>query len=171
MFRRIVRMATPMVAATALLILPALAATAHADGLVVAGPWVRFAPPIIKVHAAYFTIANHGTNSRDLVGVESPAYARADIHVSRNVDGVASMEHVAQVSVAPGKSIEFKPGGFHVMLMGAKAPLIDGATVPLVLIFADGEKLKVDAVVKKGMEMPGSAGHHQHDAHPNHMGN
>jgi copper(I)-binding protein len=151
----------------------ALAApAARAEGLMIMDPWVRFAPAIIKVHAAYFTISNHGTKPRDLIGVESPAYARSDMHISRNVDGVATMEHIAQVTIAPHKSITFKPGGLHVMLMDAKAPLVDGATVPLVLIFADGEKMKVDAVVKKGMGMDmAPSGHHQHDAHPPHMGN
>ena len=37
----------------------------------------------------------------------------------------------------PGKTVELKPGGYHVMLMALKAPLKEGDAVPVTLTFKD----------------------------------
>jgi copper(I)-binding protein len=38
-----------------------------------------------------------------------------------------------------GKTVELKPGGYHVMLMDLKGPLARDSTVPLTLVFKDAK--------------------------------
>jgi periplasmic copper chaperone A len=48
--------------------------------------------------------------------------------------------------VPAGKTVELKPGGYHVMLMGLVAPLKEGETVPVTLTFKakDGKTQTVE---------------------------
>ncbi|MGI9386779.1 MAG: copper chaperone PCu(A)C [Methyloligellaceae bacterium] len=123
------------------------------DGLKISKPWVRLAPPNMKAHAAYFTLENTTGSNRFLVSVESGSYDRAELHMSRMTDGIATMSRVEQVDLAPRTSAAFEPSGLHVMLIGPKSPQVEGAKVPLMLLFRNGEKVSVDAIVKKSQPM------------------
>ena len=53
-----------------------------------------------------------------------------------------------------------KPGGVHVMLTGLREPLSQGATLPLVLTFANGRQARIDAEIRRiGAQAPD----HHHD--------
>ena len=56
-----------------------------------------------------------------------------------------------------GKSVELKPGGYHVMLMDLKAALPKDTTVPLTLLFRDakGVESKVELKVPVAAVAPG----------------
>jgi hypothetical protein len=47
-----------------------------------------------------------------------------------------------------GKTVELKPGGFHVMLMDLKAPLAKDASVALTLVFKDAKGVESKVEVK-----------------------
>lgn len=132
----------PALALLALLPLAAAAGELRATGAV-----VPLAPPGAMVHAAYFTLTNAGAAPRLLVGVRAEGYAAAHLHRSTESGGVVTMSAVAIVEIGPGRSVDFAPGGLHVMLMRPAAPLAEGASVPLVLEFADGTLLQVAATV------------------------
>lgn len=119
------------------------------SGVTVSGTWVRFAPPNMKAHAAYFMIKNNSDKERILVGAESLAYNKAEFHLSRMKNGIAMMERQEKVKVPPGKTVEFKSGGLHIMLFAAKQPHVEGDKVPITLIFQNGKRLSVEAIVKK----------------------
>jgi copper(I)-binding protein len=124
------------------------AQTARADdGLTISDAWVRMAPAAIKTHGGYFTITNHGSEARELVGAASDNYEAVELHVSRIQNGVATMERVESVEIPAGGKAEFKPGGLHLMLMGAKKPLEKDGMVPIRLIFRSGATLDVHAMV------------------------
>lgn len=124
---------------------------AHAgEMLKVSDAWVRLAPPKMKAHAGYFKIENHGATERVLVGVETPSYAKAEMHVSGMKDGMMMMQRLEQVAIAPGKSAEFKTGGAHIMLVGPKTPQVAGEKIPLTLKFQNGETLLVELLIAKG---------------------
>src|SRR5580693_8003606 len=48
----------------------------------------------------------------------------------------------------PGATVELKPGGFHVMFMGLKAPFAKDAKVPLTLVFEKAGSIDVDLMVQ-----------------------
>lgn len=131
------------------------------DGL---DPWVRSAPPNVKAHAAYVTLMNHSTEAREVMGVTSPLYSRSEIHVSKVVDGIATMQRVSQVKVPPQGTIQLKPGGLHLMLMGPLQPITKTTKVPISLLLDDGTIVNLTAQVRAGGGgAPDHSGHHGGD--------
>ena len=73
------------------------------------------------------------------------------------------MGRVGAVELVPGETLELRPGGYHVMLMGLHEPLAVGREVALELLFegADGvvRRVPVTALVQPLNARPGS--HHR----------
>jgi len=115
-----------------------VAASAACADVTVATPWVRGVVAGQSTTGAFMTISS--TTATRLVKVASPAAAETSVHQTSMVDGMMRMEPVESLAVPAHGSVELKPGGFHVMLMGLRAPLRTGQTVPLTLTFrgADG---------------------------------
>ena len=115
----------------------AVAACAHAEGGAVElrEAWTRPTPGGARTAAIYLTAVNHGAATDRIVAAQTPAAERAEIHVDIMDGNVMRMRHVMSVDVPAGGETAFKPGSFHVMLTGLKAPLKAGDSVPLTLTF------------------------------------
>lgn len=111
--------------------------------------WVREAPPGARMLAAYLTLNNSGAEDLVLVEVQSPAFSHIMLHKSEVVDGVARMVHLDEIVIPAQGSVQLQPGGMHLMMPAPEARLSAGDRVPLVLIFADGNRLEVQADVRK----------------------
>lgn len=125
-------------AAIALTIGAIIASASHgmANDVMVMSAFARAsATPAAKAGAAYVTLMNHGGETDRLLAISTPAAAMAEVHVTR-VDGdIVKMEPAGSIDVPAGGTVEMKPGGLHVMMMGLKAPLKQGGTVELTLSF------------------------------------
>lgn len=143
------------VLAVAVTALVATGAPAMAGGKkpVVVEPWVREAPPAMKMHAAYLVLMNPTDAEVSLVGASSPQYEMAELHLSKVEGGIATMAKQDQITVAPKGELHMEPGSFHVMLMYPKQPVKAGDTVNITLTLADGSTIAVDAPVKKAHGM------------------
>ena len=90
--------------------------------------------------------------SSALVGVSTPLTARAEIHEMSMEAGVMKMRAVPKIDLPAGKTVELKPGGYHLMLMNLDRPLRDGETVPITLVFEGPdrkrERIEVNARVR-----------------------
>lgn len=171
-FRNLARNAFIAVAFLGLSMASGQSAIAAEDGLTVSSAWVRMAPPVLKTHGGYFTIANKSHHPQELVKASSANYEVVEMHMSRVVDGVATMQRLESIEIPAGGKIEFKPGGMHLMLLGAKKPLEPGAMVPIKLGFRDGSELAIEAMVMKDapegasdvkeMDHSGHGGHKTH---------
>ncbi|HWI76283.1 MAG TPA: copper chaperone PCu(A)C [Sphingomicrobium sp.] len=115
------------------------------------GAWARATVPGQMGSAAYFTIRNAGGADK-LLSVTSPA-ADASLHSTSMDNGVMRMRPLEGLDVPKDGTVELKPGGTHVMLMGLKQPLQSGATLELDLKFEKSGERKVTAEVR-----PASAG-------------
>lgn len=96
--------------------------------------------------AIYFTIVNSGTGPDQLVD------ARTDVgdtmlHETREEGGLMTMQPVDEVDVGAGETVVFAPGGLHVMIHDV-APLAEGDTVEVELVFAQAGTVDVEAVVR-----------------------
>ncbi len=111
--------------------------------------WVRAAPPAAQVLSGYFTVRNGARDAVTLTRVESPNFARVEMHRSEIVDGVARMEAVESVEIPARGNLEFAPGGLHLMLMEPLGAMAAGTTVYFVLTFDNGWTLEVTAPVRK----------------------
>jgi len=103
-------------------------------GIVVSG-WARPTVAGQSSGAAYLVVRNFGPGADTLVGVASPVAGMAGVHRSQIVGGVSRMRPADGIAIAAGKKLTMAPGGYHVMLMGLKAPLKLGSTLPLTVRF------------------------------------
>ncbi len=99
--------------------------------------------------AAYMTIRNTGSTADRLLKATTDAATTVELHNSTNTNGVMSMGEVQAVDVVAGSTVEFKPEGLHMMLIGLKHDLKAGDTVALSLQFEKAGTIKVDAAVRE----------------------
>jgi copper(I)-binding protein len=97
--------------------------------------WVRGTVPAQKTTGAFLTITS--TEDAKLVAVASPIAAMVELHMTQNKSGVMHMHGVEGVDLPAHKPVKLEPGSAHVMLMGLKAPVKAGTTVPLTLTIED----------------------------------
>lgn len=127
------------------------AATAGAAELVtVEHAWARATPPGASNGAAFMTLVNRGARDNALVRAESAAAGAVELHTHVTEDGVARMRQVPEIPVAAGGKTELRPGGLHIMLIGLKAPLVDGSQLTLTLTFRDGAAQQLTLPVRRG---------------------
>ena len=126
----------------------------------VEGPWARATPPGTKIGAAYMKITSGGTADR-LVGASSPAAAKVELHVTEKKGDVMRMRAIGKLDLPAGRTVELKPGGYHLMLMDLKQPLVLGSTVPLSLVLRDSKgvesKLELSVPVRVAAPAAGAA--------------
>lgn len=116
-------------------------------------PVVNATPPGAKVTAGYFTLVNKTNTEIVITGVYSPTIAKVEIHRTVIKDDVAKMELQESVSLAPGATVEFAHGGYHLMLMALTKPLTEGQSVDIILATSAGDMLIEMPVKKMGMAM------------------
>lgn len=105
------------------------------------------ATPMAKSGAAYVTIVNHGAATDRLRSLSTPAAASAEVHRSRMDGDVVKMEPAGAIEIPAGGAIAMAPGGLHIMLMGLKAPLKEGGTLDLTLVFDKAGEVAVKVPV------------------------
>ena len=112
--------------------------------------WARATVPVQKVTGAFMRL--QAKEPVNVVAVESPVAARAEIHEMRMDGEIAQMRPVESLRVVPGADVHLVPAGYHIMLMELKRPLKAGERVPVQLRFqrADGTegRLTVQAEVR-----------------------
>lgn len=134
-----------------------------ASPLEVTEAWVAEAPPGARAQAAYLQLRNAGTAPLALVSAASPAFASVELHRTVHEGGVARMEKLERLSLAPGERARLAPGGLHLMLIGPRERLAEGALVPIELQLEGGPRVSVDAPVRR--EAPTADAHHGHHHH------
>lgn len=127
------------------------ASTAHAQDITVTDPWVRATVPGQDASGAFMRIES--ARPLTLVGAASPLAATVEVHEMTLQDNIMRMRAVrGGLALQAGQPLELKPGGYHVMLMGLKKPLVAGETVLLELRFEDRDKqrrtVEVNATVR-----------------------
>ncbi len=127
-------------------------------------PWARPTVAAAQPGAAFFTVTNTGNAPDRLIAARAPDgfLEGIEIHTTRiGEDGVARMRPLADGAlVEPGETLVFAPGGRHLMLFGLGAPLEDGESFPLTLVFERAGE--VDVVVKVETNPEAGAGHAGH---------
>lgn len=113
----------------------------QAADITVTQGWFRALPPSVP-SGGYFTLHNGGARTITLSAVESPACGVLMMHKSSN----GGMEHVMALDVAPGETLAFAPGGYHLMCMNSK--LKPGTSAPVTFTFSQGAKLAASFAVR-----------------------
>jgi copper(I)-binding protein len=142
------------------------AVAAHAQ-VEVKDAWVRTAVPGQSGTGAFMSIT--AKDGAKLVGASSPVAGVVEVHEMKMENDVMRMRAIPALDLPAGKTVQLKPGGYHVMLMELKQGLPRGSTVPLTLTLRDakGQESKVElklpvAATAPGAAMPEHAGGHKH---------
>ena len=127
-----------------------LAAANAAADVVATEAWVRGTVPGQRTTGAFATLRADAPSK--LVGVSSPVAKFAELHTSEHAGGVMRMHAVEAIALPAGKSVELKPGGYHVMLIDLKKPVRAGERVPLAFEIEDANgrrsRVAVEAEVR-----------------------
>ena len=145
-----------MCAAT--LMLASLAASAHSykvGSIGIDDPRARPTVTGQQVGGAYMTLVNKGAADR-LLSATTAVAAAVQMHTMAMDGDVMTMREVDAVDLPAGQKVEFKPGGFHLMLMGLKAPLKLGDKFPMTLRFEKAGHVEVMVHVEN-IAAPGGA--------------
>ena len=111
----------------------ALTSTAWAQTAVkVDEAWVRGTVAQQTATGAFMRLT--ASQNTRLVAVESPAAGVVEIHEMAMDNNVMKMRTVPGLDLSAGRTVELKPGGYHVMLMDLKQAVKAGDTVPLTLV-------------------------------------
>jgi len=123
-------------------------------------PWVRATVPAQKATGAFMQLRS--AQGARLVEVKSPVAGVVEIHEMKMVGDVMKMRAVPGLDLPAGKTVELKPGGYHLMLLELKQQMKEGDTAPLTLVVEGKDKkrasIEVRAVVRPLTAQP--AGHH-----------
>ena len=111
-------------------------------------PWSRATPSTAQAAGGFLTITNKGTTADRLIAVKGAVSDKAEIHEMKMDGAVMRMREVEKgIEIPPGATVELKPGGFHIMFMGLKAPFTKDQRVPITLVFEKAGSIDVDLTV------------------------
>ncbi len=103
---------------------PAISGDISVGSLIVENPWARATPKGAKVGAGYLSIFNIGKIDDRLVSATSDVSDRVEIHSMTMTNGIMKMRRLPDgLAIKSKKLIDLKPGGYHLMFVGLKAPL------------------------------------------------
>jgi len=132
----------------------------HGD-LLLHHPWARATPAGAKTGAAYVRIENHGPAADILTGAASDIAAKVEIHNMTMENGTMVMGPAGEIEIPSHGTVELKPHGLHIMLMGLKQPLAEGDMFTVTLTFAKAGAVDLQVIV----EGIGSESGHDGDSH------
>jgi len=132
-----------------ILIAPLWTSAANAEYLTISQAWVREPPPMAEVMVGYVNVKNISKSAIWLTGIESNTFNSTEIHESFEEKGIARMRYLSFVKIEAGETIEFKPGGKHLMLFKSKKALSLNDKIIFNFKLGNGQKQKFEATVKK----------------------
>lgn len=135
-----------------------LSACGVKEGIEIRDAWARTSTQGMN-SAVYFVIQNHNAGADELIGAASDAADAVEVHESKMEGDVMMMNRVEAVALEPSARVEFKPGGYHVMLIGLKQDLKAGDEIEVTLKFRDGPDITIKAPVKDASGMQNMGGH------------
>lgn len=126
----------------------AFAVQAHefkAGDIEIGHPYARAMLPGAKVGGGYLTLTNHGSSEDRLVSATSDRAASVELHEMKVDNGVMIMRALQNgIALAPGATVELKPGSYHVMFMNVTQPFKEGEMVKARLEFEKAGAVEVE---------------------------
>jgi len=99
--------------------------------------------------AVYLVLANPTEQNVILQSAESAVAQSVELHMSQMMeDGTMSMQKQESVLVPANSTIEFKPGGLHIMLINLVDDLTPGESFELTINFQNNS-VTVDVIVQE----------------------
>jgi periplasmic copper chaperone A len=118
------------------------------SGITVQNPWSRQAMDGNN-GAAFMMLTNNSTQDDRLVSATASIAERVELHETIDDNGVMRMVHQPDGFPLPiGATLELKPGGKHIMLIGLNKMLKPGDIYSLTLNFEKADPITLEVSVK-----------------------
>lgn len=117
--------------------------------LVIRNIWARAASQADALSAVYMIIENRGDQPDRLLHAHCDVAGTVELHESKMEGGVMKMRPVDGIDIPAHSTVELKPGGLHVMLIGLTRDLNAGDTIEVELHFEHAGHVAVEATVVK----------------------
>lgn len=138
-----------------------VASGAFAQNINISDGWVRATVQGQKATGAFMKLT--AKDGAKLVSGSSPAAGVVEIHEMKMDKDVMKMAALPNgLDLPAGKTVELKPGSYHVMLMDLKAPLAADSTVPMTLTFQDAKGNKTTQELKLPVKAMMASSEHKH---------
>jgi len=121
--------------------------------ITIKGAWMQLGPASQKNTAAFMVVENHSSKEIALLSASSDVCEVVELHKMETVNEMMRMKKVDNVVIPANGQTEFKPGGYHLMVIGLKRPLKDGEEVEVKLQFADSIQKTIKVPVKNRESM------------------
>lgn len=131
--------------------------------------WVRGTVAQQKATGAFMKLT--AESDVKLVAAKFDGAGVTEVHEMAMENNVMKMRAVPGLVLPAGKTVELKPGGYHVMLMDLKQPLKSGDQARITLTFEDARQQRfsqqIDAPIKAMTPAPAMMQHqNQHHGKP-----
>ncbi len=130
-------------------------------------PWTRATPGGAKVAGGFMKITNTGETADRLVSATADISGVVELHEMAMVEGIMKMRALGDgIPLAPGQTMELKPGSYHVMFIDLKSPIVKDKPITARLKFEKAGEIdvvfKVEPIGAKTPAGSGGGGHHKH---------
>lgn len=138
-----------------LLLLLAACSGSNEPSLTIEDAWARPSPLMAGNGAVYMVIRNKGRQADALTGVRTSISQAVELHETKMEGDVMKMRPVAgqRIEIPAQGSVELKPGGLHIMLLGLNQPLEPGKSFELTLQFEKSGERTLTIPIKEGNGM------------------
>jgi len=116
-------------------------------GIEIGSPWARASSHATGDGGGFFTLANKGMVPDRLIAASSPVAERVEIHAIKVVgSGIRMALRENGLALSPGTTLTLKPRGYHLLLVGLKTPLEEGARAAVTLTFEHAGNIDIELV-------------------------
>ncbi len=124
----------------------------------IAHPYARATASGQPMGGGFLKLENSGADDT-LLSASAEVAKAVELHLMSMEGDVMRMRQVERIALPAGKTVELKPGGLHIMLMGLKAPLKVGDSFPLKLKFEKAGEVTVSMTVEAAAAGAGGMHH------------
>jgi copper(I)-binding protein len=127
-----------------LIITSLLASMVFAGDIEIQNAYVRAVPPNVTNSASFMKIINKTNKDKVLLSADSNIAKNVELHEHTMANGMMKMQQVKSILIPANSTVELKPGGYHVMLIGLHRKLKPNETVDFITLnFADKTSISV----------------------------
>ncbi|CUU88747.1 copper chaperone PCu(A)C [Campylobacter hyointestinalis] len=116
------------------------------------GAFAKATPPNAQNSAAFMTITNNTDQNISLVSASNSVSKFTELHTHVSENGMKKMIQIPQIDIPAKSSVELKPGGLHIMMIGLSKAVNPGDKVDLTLNFSNGKSIDLKGVEAKKLQ-------------------
>ncbi|MGQ8365013.1 copper chaperone PCu(A)C [Glaciecola sp. 1036] len=128
--------------------------------------WARETFALAKTGAAYMMLSNTSSKTPiylESVSVDDSIAATVELHTTLMQEDMMTMQQLEEpIEILSQQTVEFKPGGKHIMFMGLEKPFLAGEKFVISLHFTDGSYVQKEVIVKDGRGGMDASKHNHH---------